>query len=185
MGLRIISGTHRGRRLAALRGKTTRPTAERVREAIFNILADRPRRAQVLDLYAGSGAMGLEAISRGAAWALMVEKDPAAVLTIQRNIGKLALESSAQVLRWDIERNLSCLRPFAQRFDLVFVDPPYDIGLVEASLGHLAAAGCLKAGAWVVVECGPKDAPAAVSGFNPLDKRKYGKTTVIFLQFGL
>jgi 16S rRNA (guanine966-N2)-methyltransferase len=116
----IVAGEFRGRRLAAPRGVRTRPTADRVREALFSMLGDVSR-ARVLDLYAGSGALGIEALSRGAASAVFVERDPRAVVAIERNLGSLGLDQ--EVLRQDAVR---FLRRGTGTFDLVFVDPPYD-----------------------------------------------------------
>jgi 16S rRNA (guanine966-N2)-methyltransferase len=118
--LRVVAGEFKGRRLAAPRGTRTRPTADRVREALFSMLGDVSG-ARVLDLYAGSGALGIEALSRGAASAVFVERDPQAVAAIERNLAPLAVEATvtrADVLRW--------LARAEGPFDLVFCDPPYD-----------------------------------------------------------
>jgi 16S rRNA (guanine966-N2)-methyltransferase len=125
--VRVVAGEFRGRRLAAPRGARTRPTADRVREALFSMLGDVSG-ARVLDLYAGSGALGIEALSRGAASAVFVERDPRAVAAIERNLESLGLEQ--EVLRQDAVRFLARARG---TFDLVFCDPPYD------SASHLAA----------------------------------------------
>jgi 16S rRNA (guanine966-N2)-methyltransferase len=118
--VRVVAGEFRGRRLAAPRGARTRPTADRVREALFSMLGDVSG-ARVLDLYAGSGALGIEALSRGAESAVFVERDPRAVLAIERNLESLGVEQ--EVLREDVVR---FLRRGAGTFDLVFCDPPYD-----------------------------------------------------------
>jgi 16S rRNA (guanine966-N2)-methyltransferase len=125
--VRIVAGEFRGRRLAAPRGVRTRPTADRVREALFSMLGDVSG-ARVLDLYAGSGALGIEALSRGAGSAVFVERDPRAVAAIERNLESLGLEQ--EVLRQDAVRFLARAKG---TFDLVFCDPPYD------SASHLAA----------------------------------------------
>jgi 16S rRNA (guanine966-N2)-methyltransferase len=118
--VRIVAGEFRGRRLAAPRGARTRPTADRVREALFSMLGDVSG-ARVLDLYAGSGALGIEALSRGAGSAVFVDRDPRAVAAIERNLESLGLEQ--EVLRQDAVRFLARARG---TFDLVFCDPPYD-----------------------------------------------------------
>jgi 16S rRNA (guanine966-N2)-methyltransferase len=118
--VRVVAGEFRGRRLAAPRGARTRPTADRVREALFSMLGDVSG-ARVLDLYAGSGALGIEALSRGAESAVFVERDPRAVAAIERNLESLGVEQ--EVLREDVVR---FLRRGAGTFDLVFCDPPYD-----------------------------------------------------------
>jgi 16S rRNA (guanine966-N2)-methyltransferase len=118
--VRVVAGDFRGRRLAAPRGVRTRPTADRVREALFSMLGDVSG-ARVLDLYAGSGALGIEALSRGAHSAVFVERDPRAVAVIERNLASLGLEQ--RVVRQDAVR---FLRSAEGMFDLVFCDPPYD-----------------------------------------------------------
>jgi 16S rRNA (guanine966-N2)-methyltransferase len=118
--VRVVAGEFRGRRLAAPRGTRTRPTADRVREALFSMLGDVSG-ARVLDLYAGSGALGIEALSRGADSAVFVERDPRAVAAIERNLESLGVEE--EVLRDDVVR---FLRRGSGTFDLVFCDPPYD-----------------------------------------------------------
>jgi 16S rRNA (guanine966-N2)-methyltransferase len=118
--VRVVAGEFRGRRLAAPRGVRTRPTADRVREALFSMLGDVSG-ARVLDLYAGSGALGIEALSRGAGSAVFVDRDPRAVAAIERNLESLGLEQ--EVLRQDAVRFLARAKG---TFDLVFCDPPYD-----------------------------------------------------------
>ena len=119
--MRIVGGSHKGARIYAPKGRDTRPTSDRVREAIFAILGS-VEGARVLDLFAGSGALGLEALSRGAAHAVFVEADPTAVKTIERNLEKLALEG--RIVRSDATRYLART---AERYDVVFVDPPYEM----------------------------------------------------------
>ena len=119
--MRVVAGEFKGRRLAAPRGARTRPTADRVREALFSMLGDVGG-ARVLDLYAGSGALGIEALSRGAATAVFVERDAQAVAAIERNLEPLDVEAS--VARADVARWLTRAEG---RFDLVFCDPPYDV----------------------------------------------------------
>jgi len=119
--VRIIAGTHKGRRISAPRGRTTRPTSDRVRENVFNLVAPWVEDADVLDLYAGSGAMGMEALSRGAARATLVESEVEACRTINDNLGKLGLD--ATVLCQDVARSLATE---TRTYDLIFCDPPYD-----------------------------------------------------------
>ena len=122
--MRIIAGTHRGHRIAAPKGRDTRPTGDRVREAAFNLIGPVDG-ADVLDLFAGSGAMGLEALSRGAARATFVEADPQAAATIQKNLEKLRL-TGARIVREDAARALAAEGTAGRKYDLVLVDPPYD-----------------------------------------------------------
>ncbi len=119
--MRVVAGTYGGRRLRAPRGSRTRPTADRVREALFSMLGDLAG-ARVLDLYAGSGALGIEALSRGAESAVFVDRDPAAVAAITRNLNDLGV-AGAEVVRRDA---VAFLAGRERSFDLVFCDPPYD-----------------------------------------------------------
>src|SRR5919204_4828942 len=122
--VRIIAGERKGHTIVAPRGRETRPTSDRVRENVFNIIAPWVEGARVLDLYAGSGAMGLEALSRGAASAVFVEKDPDAVRAIERNLDKLRL-TGARVVRLDAGTALVQENVAGRKYDLVFIDPPY------------------------------------------------------------
>ncbi len=135
--MRIIAGSRKGARLFAPKGYDTRPTADRVREAVFNLVGPIDG-ARVLDLYAGSGAMGLEALSRGAAAATLVETNPDALRAIRRNVDKLGL-SDAEIVRSDALRFLSSGAGQRARYDLVLVDPPYERlpGLLPALAKHL------------------------------------------------
>jgi 16S rRNA (guanine966-N2)-methyltransferase len=119
--VRIVGGSRKGATIYAPKGRDTRPTSDRVREAIFAILAS-VEGAHVLDLFAGSGALGLEALSRGAAGATFVENDPTAAKTIERNLEKLGLEG--RIVRSDVRRYIAGTD---LRFDVVFVDPPYEM----------------------------------------------------------
>ncbi len=181
MGLRIFSGTLKGTSLLSLKGDSVRPTSGRVREAIFNILYHRVLSAMVLDLFAGSGALGIEALSRGAQFAVFVDADPSAVTTLQKNILRCKVQDRSRVFHWDIDRNLHCLAGFADTFNLVFMDPPYNHGIVIPALQNLNESGVLQKGAVVVVEHGIKE-PMQISGFSISEKRKYGKTLVSFLE---
>ena len=186
MGLRIIGGELKSRRLKTLPGATTRPTADRVREAIFNILGPRVRLATVLELFAGSGALGIEALSRGAGQALFVDHDKKACALIAANIAACRLQLQAQVKVWDIRQGLKGLSTIGHRFDLVFIDPPYNRGLLDQALDHLHASGCLQTGACLVVEHHLRE-PLSPNPecWDLSDCRKYGKTLVSFLRYML
>jgi len=172
--LRIIAGSRKGARILAPKGLDTRPTGDRVREAVFNLLGPVDG-AEVLDLYAGSGAMGLEALSRGAARVTFVEWDRTAAETILRNLDKLRLEG-AVVLREDAGRMLAADAARGRRYDLVLVDPPY--AMLERALPTLAVhvPAVLEAHGVAVVESDARDEPNL-----PLPKRtsrRYGSTRV-------
>jgi 16S rRNA (guanine966-N2)-methyltransferase len=186
--LRIVSGEFRGRALATPEGQATRPTSDRARQAIFNILEHAPwsagvRDRRVIDLFAGSGGLGFEALSRGAGFCLFVETDEAARGAIRDNVDALGLFGRTRVHR----RSATDLgvRPGADgpAFDLAFLDPPYSKGLGEQALGRLAAGGWLAPGATVVFERGVTEPPFEVGGYAPLDTRDYGAARVHFLRF--
>ena len=180
--MRIIGGQLRGKRLSPVRGSAVRPTSDRLREAVFNILSDRIEGATVLDLYAGTGALGIEALSRGAHRAVFVDRSRDAVALISRNIQLCRLQNRSTVIRWDINRNLNCLSSQDQMFDLVFLDPPYDRGLALPTLRTLLRQQVLATGAQLIIEHSPSEEIAPVpDGLSVQDNRKYGKTLVSIL----
>jgi len=150
--MRVIGGTAKGRRLATLRTIALRPTPDRVREALFNILGRRMIDARVLDLYAGSGAIGLEALSRGAQGVVFVEAHEPACRLIEKNLDLCRLRERAMVWRGDVLKALTALQAEGQRFDLIFLDPPYRTPLAEDSLGRLGDSLLLAPDGLVVAE---------------------------------
>ena len=186
--MRIVSGEFRGKTLVAPPGQATRPTSDRARQAIFNILEHAPwsagvRGARVIDLFAGSGALGIEALSRGAAFCLFVETDEAARGAIRQNVEAMGLFGRTRVHRRDAT-DLG-VRPGADgpAFDLAFLDPPYGKGLGERALERLAAGGWLTPGATVVFERGRGEGDVTADGYEPLDARDYGAARVQILKF--
>lgn len=186
--MRIVSGDFRGKTLFAPPGQTTRPTSDRARQAIFNILEHAPwskgiRGRRIIDLFAGSGALGFEALSRGAAYCLFVETDAAARGAIRENVDAMGLFGRTRVHRRDAT-DLG-VRPGADgpAFDLALLDPPYANGLGEAALARLAAGGWLAQDATMVLERGVGEPDFEVAGFAPLDTRDYGAARVHFLRF--
>jgi len=181
--MRIIGGDFKGKKLASFRGTATRPTADRLRESIFNIRASSMPNAVVLDLFAGTGALGLEALSRGAATAVFIDSETAAVGIIAKNIASCRVTEQAKVIRWDIRRNLNCLASTGPVFDLVFMDPPYNAGLISPALRHLVKQGVLKNNASIIIEHAlTEPVDAEIAGFEMTDQRIYGKTVVSFLR---
>jgi 16S rRNA (guanine966-N2)-methyltransferase len=185
--MRIVSGEFRGRALAAPAGDRTRPTSDRARQAIFNVLEHAPwspgvRDARVIDLFAGTGALGFEALSRGSAFCLFVETDEEARGAIRETVDAFGLFGRTRVHRRDAT-DLG-VRPGSDgpAFDLAFLDPPYHKGLGEAALTKLAAGGWLAPGALVVFERGSDEPPLEAPGFTQLDTRDYGAATVWFLR---
>ena len=172
--MRVIAGDYRGRRLQAPAGTATRPTSDRVREALFSVLGDRVHGARVLDLFAGSGALGIEALSRGAAEATFVDDAPGAIRAVKANLDMLGAE--AEVRRADVRRFLGSARAAARQYDLVFLDPPYR--LAGRLGGELTAAlpAVLAPGAVVVAESDRRE-PLEL-GLPILDERRYGDTLI-------
>ncbi|MDQ6779359.1 MAG: 16S rRNA (guanine(966)-N(2))-methyltransferase RsmD [Actinomycetota bacterium] len=172
--MRVIAGSYGGRGLAAPRGRATRPTSDRVREAVFSILGDLSE-LSVLDLYAGSGALAIEALSRGAASATLVDSAPAAIAAIRRNLADLGLD--AHVRRVDARTFLRVASRSARQYDLVFLDPPYrHTSELGAELSSLLAP-MLAPGARVVAES-DRRAPLRLE-LPLLDDRRYGDTLIL------
>lgn len=184
--MRIVGGKFKGRAITAPDGAPTRPTSDRAREAVFNVLAHAEWSrgldgARVLDLFAGSGALGFEALSRGAAFALFVETDAAARGAIRDTIEALGLFGVSRIHRRDAADLGVKPAGLGAPFDLVFLDPPYHRGLGEAALARLMAGGWITDDALAVFECG-KDENPATPGFERLDSREYGAAKVLFLR---
>jgi len=171
--MRIIGGTHRGRRIAAPKGGHTRPTGDRVREALFNLVGPVDG-ASVLDLYAGSGALGLEALSRGAVRATFVESAPAAQRALRANVEALGAE--AELVRADALRWLRTARPGARQYDLVFLDPPYRAAAALGGPLSELLPPVLAGGALVVSES-DRRAPLDLT-LTTTDERRYGDTLI-------
>ena len=183
--MRIVGGRFRGAALKTPRGQAIRPTADRLRETLFNILAhgygDPVPGARVLDLFAGTGALGLEALSRGASHVLFVEEAAEARGLIRANIEALGLTGATRLFRRDATK-LGPAGPIPP-FDLVFCDPPYGHGLGERALRAARDGGWLKSGALAVLEEAARSEVDAIPGFEPLDERRYGDSKLLFLRF--
>jgi 16S rRNA (guanine966-N2)-methyltransferase len=184
--MRIVGGSHRGRRLVAPPGEAVRPTSDRAREALFDILSHGDFAAEgvpfadaaVLDAFAGTGAFGLEALSRGAAEALFIENDREALAALRRNIGILGESTRTQIVSGDATRPPRA--PVACA--VAFLDPPYRSGLAAPALSALAATGWLTPNALAVIEGAARDPPAVSPGFVLLDERVYGAARLVFLR---
>src|SRR5690349_808096 len=179
--LRVVGGRFRGRNLASPSSRDIRPTADRLRESVFNILihayGDPVSGARVLDLFAGTGALGIEAISRGAAFALFVDNGAEARALLRNNVESLALGGVTKVYRRDAT-NLGPAHPI-EPFSLVFLDPPYGKCLAEKALASLREGGWLTSGALVVIEEAKAAALKATDGFEELDRRVYDDTEFV------
>src|SRR5882724_11262318 len=180
--MRLTGGLDRGRRLIAPRGGRTRPTAARVREAIFNILGPPPE-GGVLDLYAGTGALGLEALSRGAEAVVFVEREHAPLAALRRNVKELGVEARVTILGADVCTGLRRLAATGQgRFSWVFLDPPY-VKETEGVLAELSGSGLLTPCAVVVLEHDRRHRPPeSVGNLFLTDRRQYGDTELSFFR---
>src|SRR5581483_8215849 len=181
--MRVVGGRLKGRNIAGPTSRDIRPTADRLRESVFNILVhayDNPiDGARVLDLFAGTGALGIEAVSRGAAFALFVDNGAEARALLRNNVEALALGGVSKVYRRDAT-DLGPAHPM-QPFALAFLDPPYGKGLAEKALASLHEGGWLTPGALVVVEEAKAASFAAPAGFEELERRAYDDTEFVFL----
>ena len=185
--MRIVAGKFKGRALATPKDQTTRPTGDRVREALFNILAHgvpdfELEGARVLDLFAGTGALGIEAVSRGAKYCLFIENVAAARGVIRTNVETLHLTGVTKIWR----RDACGLGPPGNMgaFDLVFADPPYGKGLGEAALREVRENGWIAPGGIAVLEESADSALDIPEGFEELDRRNYGETQIVILRAG-
>jgi len=182
--MRIVGGRLRGRPLAAPTSQAIRPTADRLRESLFNILVhaydDPVTDARVLDLFAGTGALGLEALSRGAAFALFIDEGAQARALLRENVATLGLGGVSRIFRRDATR-LGAAHPI-EAFSLAFLDPPYGRGLAEEALTSARAGGWLAPGALVVVEEAAKPVFNVPEGFDELERRSYDDSALILLR---
>ena len=182
--MRVIAGRHRGRTLRAPPGRAVRPTSDRAREALFNILerGEPPLRgARFLDLVAGTGAAALEALSRGAARAVLVDDDPAALASARANVERLGEAAHARLLRLDATR-LGHAPPEGP-FDIAFLDPPYGAGLAAPALASALRGGWLAPGARVVAELAAGEPFVPPAGLATEDERRYGAARLVFLRW--
>lgn len=176
--MRVVAGKWRGRTIRAPRGLSVRPTTDRVREAVFAILGDDVEGSVVLDLFAGTGAMAIESLSRGAAAAVLVESSPPALAALRGNLAALAVEG-AVCLPLDYREAVRRLSAKGRAFTLVFLDPPYGKGLVGRSASLISRAGILAPGAVVVAERAARDPADTLPGdWRERSDRRYGDTRI-------
>jgi 16S rRNA (guanine966-N2)-methyltransferase len=182
--MRIVGGRLRGRLLAAPASQGIRPTADRLRESLFNILihayGDPITDARVLDLFAGTGALGLEALSRGAAFALFIDEGAEARALLRENVATLGLGGTTRIFRRDATK-LGAAHPI-EPFSVAFLDPPYGRGLAEQALASARTGGWLAPGALVVVEEAAKPGFTTPEGFDEIERRNYDDSALIVLQ---
>lgn len=179
--MRVISGSLRGMKLLSPEGLGTRPTLDRVKEALFSMLTGRIADAQVLDLFAGSGALGIEALSRYAAHCTFVDREKEAVGIVKANIIKARLSDRAEVILGD---SIGFLKSTDRRFDIIFIDPPYKAGLYDEVFGLISQRHLLKENGVVAAECSSAFEINPV-GFKLLKDKTYGKVRLCLLEDGL
>ena len=180
--MRVIGGAYKGRRLASFTGLDIRPTSDKVREAVFNILAHGASFRRVLDLFAGTGAFGIEALSRGAEEVVFVDGNPKAITLIKKNI-ESCLASGASVHKQDAFDAIKTFSRLERRFDLIFVDPPYAAGLLDDLIEAIDVSGILNDDGVIIAESS-KRAPLArhLKRLDIFDERRYGDTVIYFIR---
>ena len=179
---RVISGTARGRRLDIVPGDSTRPITDRVKESLFNIIRQDLPNCFFLDLFAGTGSVGIEALSRGAKLTQFLDTHPRAIKTIKDNLASTGLEDNANVLQIDAFTYLS-RRPY-QAYDYVYIAPPQYHELWQKALQALDAhPGWLVEDGWVIVQIAPREyQDLDLKHFSEFDQRKYGNTLLVFYE---
>ncbi len=181
--MRIIAGTARGMPLAAPKGRETRPTQDRVKESLFSILQAHLEDARVLDLFAGSGALALEALSRGASFASLADMDREAVACIRRNVERLGFGHCTRLYPCDWKRAVGQMAREGLDYSLVFLDPPYRMTELDAICAELAGAGLLREGAVLALEHRAGLSPSPDGRFVKINERRYGDSEIHFYRF--
>lgn len=179
--MRVIGGIARGRHLRTLRGDRIRPTADRVREALFNILGKRVCGIRFLDLFAGSGSVGIEALSRGAAMVVFVEQDPQAIKVLRQNLQSLGWEEKALIYRQHVFQALEIISRQGEQFEIIFADPPYHQRWPQKLLGKMGEKILLVPGGWLIIEHHVKENLSLRDGaWWQIRSEKYGDTVLSF-----
>jgi 16S rRNA (guanine966-N2)-methyltransferase len=177
--MRVITGIAKGRQLKAPKGLATRPTTDRVKESLFNILGRTPEGAIVLDLFAGSGGLGIEALSRGADYAVLIDQSPVSCQIIRENLVTTNLLSQAAVYRNEVGKALEMLKKKGNMFTLIFSDPPYMEGLVEPTIRKVNDLKLVSNGSIFVTEHSRREAiPDYIGKFALIRRERYGDTTL-------
>ncbi|UCD84144.1 MAG: 16S rRNA (guanine(966)-N(2))-methyltransferase RsmD [Deltaproteobacteria bacterium] len=181
--MRVIGGSCKKKSLKTLRGMELRPTPDRIREAIFSIIVDELPDSNVLDLYAGSGTLGIEALSRGAKDAVFIENHLEAIRVLKKNLESCQLVNRGMVIRRRVETAIRLLGGKRKIFDLIFLDPPYEKDLVGKTLKALSSSSILKPGSLVVVQHSRRETiPEALGRLVFTDQRRYGETLISFFR---
>lgn len=177
--MRVISGQARGLKLKAPEGLETRPTTDRIKESLFNIMAPDLYGCVFLDLFSGSGGIGIEALSRGAEKAVFVDSSPKSIAVIKDNLSRARLEDKAEVICKDIFSVIKSLSLKGAAFDIIYMDPPYSKGLVDASIEAIHSGGILKKDGYIAAEQATDEPPLNPSGFKVFRVKDYKRTTKI------
>lgn len=179
--LRVISGRARGLKLKSVKGMSTRPTADRIKESLFNILSPVLTGAKVLDLFAGTGALGIESLSRGAESAVFIDKSPESVSVIRDNLQHTGLQALSKVFQSDFENGLKKLSDDKEKFDIIFLDPPYGKGLDIKAVDLIDKYCLLEPDGLIIIESEKiYQLPDRINFFKKVDLREYGRTTLNF-----
>lgn len=183
--MRIISGKWKSRKLYSTKGMKTRPTSGRVKEAIFNIISHRLSSSVILDIFAGTGSMGFEALSRGSSEVVFIEKDIGAVKVIGKNATALDCSSAVHIIKKDVFRAIGDLAESEYIFDIIFMDPPYNTNIEKDVISSILNADIMDSQGIIVVEHDYRDImPDKIDTINRIDTRKYGNTSVSFYARG-
>lgn len=178
--MRVIAGRYKGRRIICPKGEVARPTTDRVKEALFGALQFQIGGKRVLDAFAGSGALGIEALSRGAVHADFIERDPQCLRALCENLKMIEDKDSYRVLKGDVFAML----PTLGKYDLLLLDPPYDAGYYDKALHLVHENGILESGAMIVTECRRKFDFSPPMEYNFRTRRNYGDISLVFLEYG-
>lgn len=182
--MRVISGQARGLKLKTPEGLATRPTTDRIKESLFNIIAWDISEADFLDLFSGSGGIGIEALSRGASSAVFVDQSPESIAVINDNLTRARLEDRAEVIRGNALSVISSLANRGKSFDIIYMDPPYSKGLAQAALEAVYAVRLLKPEGFIAVEQANTEPLPETEGFTVSRIKDYGRTTrITFLRY--
>lgn len=180
--MRVISGKNRGTKLVAPEGLATRPTTDRIKETLFNMISFDLPGCSFLDLFSGSGAIGIEALSRGSKEAIFVEKDQAALECIQQNLQKTRLQEQALVYNVDVYTALQKLAQQGKQFDIIFMDPPYALETISMLLEYIAHHDLLQDKGYLVLEQGTDRKITTIEGLSLIKEKTYKTTTLSFFE---
>ncbi|MGE4282630.1 MAG: 16S rRNA (guanine(966)-N(2))-methyltransferase RsmD [Clostridia bacterium] len=182
--MRVISGSARGHKLKSLKGMNTRPTADRIKESLFNMIADFLNNAHILDLFAGTGNLGIESLSRGGQFAVFIDKSSEAVEIIKQNLIHTKLTEKAKVYHCDYSEYIHRFEKTQRKFDIIFMDPPYSKGFIMSALEKIRKKELLSAKGIIVVERESHDKlPEPLEGFEIIKERSYGRTVITIINF--